>query len=468
MLLLPVSALAAERLALVVGNDGYRNVSKLANARNDARLMAQLLREAHFEVTLAEDLGRTDFWRAVDTLKARIRKGDEVVVFYAGHGVQLGSDPVLLPVDIQAENEDQLARDGVAVFRLQEALKDARAAVIIIDACRDNPFPKQGTRSLGATRGLAPVEAAEGMAILMSAGRGQTALDGLPGQSASNGLFTQALVQTLRNPAIGMRAALLEVRDRVEDAARRVGHSQRPALVDEMRGDFRLFAGPLPGGAPRPATLALAGDPAGARTPGAAEPAAAAPSGGAAPNITLNVNVGAPVQPAAAPPAAPPVALPPTTAALPRKVKLLWDTGPRGATPTLGATTHAEVEAAFVKALLAADIPLTLPDAARQDTAGDAPNASHVLTVTVLADARSPLGVGFRMTVKSAAAQDYLFSHYAQAKGPTEPPPRKFTYVAGDTGFRKVEITEAPVIDTAELGRALADEVKAALKRALQ
>lgn len=235
------------RLALVVGNDQYANVKELKNARNDARLMAQTLQAAGFELVggLRENLAGKPLWRAIDQLKQRIVKGDEVVFYFAGHGVQIGGNPVLLPTDIEADNEDQIERDGVRLYELQDKFKDARFALLVIDACRDNPFPpKPGrTRSLGDTRGLAPpTEAVDGMAILMAASRGQRALDSVPGVTTANGLFTYELVQALKNPGLDVVSALREVRDRVEDKAKGARHTQRPALVDETRGKFYLFA----------------------------------------------------------------------------------------------------------------------------------------------------------------------------------------------------------------------------------
>jgi hypothetical protein len=431
-LLANVPAHAAERLALVIGNDGYRHLAPLSNARNDARLMAQLLREARFDVTVAEDVDRLRFWRAVDALRTRIRKGDEVVVFFAGHGVQVGSDPVLLPVDLAADSEEQVMRDGVALVQLQEAIKDARLGLLIVDACRDNPFPKRGTRSIGGTRGLAPIEAAEGVAILLSAGRGQTALDSVPGDAGGNGLFTHSLVRTLRNPAVGVREALLETRDRVETEARKVGHTQRPALVDEMRGDFRIFGA--------------------ADASGAAAPLVRADGGGAA------VSQGATA----------------IVAAAPRRVLLLWEAaGGGGRQSVLPVPVNAEVEAAFVQALQTADIPLALaaesaeaPLAQRIGAA--AGRASHVLVVSVLADARSPLGAGFQVSLRSAGANDLVLARYSLAQPEAAAPQRRYRYVPGDTGFRREEITEPAAVRPADAGRVLADEVRDAIKRALQ
>ena len=254
----------AKRMALVIGNDQYQAVDKLKNARNDARLMASVLAKAGFEVTEARDLGRERLWSTIDAFKAGIVKGDEVVFYFAGHGVQIGSTQLLLPTDINPRSEAQVQRDGVPLVDVQDALKDARVAIFIIDACRDNPFPKQGTRTLGATRGLLPPEPSAGQIIMLSAGRNQKALDEVPGQQSANGLFTWELAQVIQTPGIEIRNALERVKDAVDDKARIANHEQRPSLVNDLRGNFYFFgpttvqvAAPAPPPAPAPVVAGL-------------------------------------------------------------------------------------------------------------------------------------------------------------------------------------------------------------------
>lgn len=181
-------------------------------------------------------------WNSIDTFKGRINKGDEVVFYYAGHGVQIKSNQLLLPVDISAVNDSQVQRDAVSLVDVQDALKDARFALLVIDACRDNPFPKSGGRSIGGgTRGLLPPEPVTGQVIVMSAGRNQKALDSVPGETAANGLFTWALAQAIQGPGMEIRVALEQVKDQVDDIAKSVGHDQRPGMVSDLRGNFYFF-----------------------------------------------------------------------------------------------------------------------------------------------------------------------------------------------------------------------------------
>jgi hypothetical protein len=244
---------AAARVALVIGNDAYTHVNRLTNAGNDARLMAGALKDAGFDVVggVRLNLDRKAMWKALDEFQVRIAKGDEVVFYYAGHGVQIEANSLLLPVDIEAENDDQVARDGINIVAVQDEVKNARFALMVIDACRDNPFPpKPGhTRGIGTNGGIVPIEPARGNVILLSASRNQQALDLVPGVTKANGLFTYTLVQVMRTPGIDVIDAMHTVRQQVEQQARMANppHEQRPALVEEMDGQFAFF--PLAGAA---------------------------------------------------------------------------------------------------------------------------------------------------------------------------------------------------------------------------
>jgi len=265
----PALAQAPKRYALVIGNDTYRHVEPLQNARNDARLFAQAMRDAQFEVIAQNDLGREQFWNAIDRVKTRVHKGDEVVFFFAGHGVQIGSTQYLLPVDVQPpESDRQVERNAIPLLEVLDSFNEARVSVFVIDACRDNPFPKRGTRSIGGTRGMVRPDPATGQVVIMSAGRDQKALDSVPGGAAGNGLFTHELVRVIRNGNPEVRGAFETVKERVDDLARRANHQQRPAVAHDLRGNFHFF----PGGAQQLAGAASTASPAPAmRLPSAEE-----------------------------------------------------------------------------------------------------------------------------------------------------------------------------------------------------
>ena len=291
------------RLALVIGNDQYTDIPALKNARADARAMADALKTAGFEVTLAIDLNRSAMNTAVRRFKNRISGGDEIVFFYAGHGVQLGGANYLLPVDLRSEEEEQIKDDSLQLQRVLDDIADqkARFALAIVDACRDNPFRGKG-RNIGG-RGLAPTGAATGQMIVFSAGAGQQALDRLGDEDTEkNSIFTRVLLKEIQTGTQPVDRALKRVRSEVVRLARSVGHEQVPAIYDQSVGDFHFRTGPDPDSA----ALAASSAPA-AQTRPAAKPAEAAPLA-----VPVPVLVPAPVSsPVAAKPAGEPkVAVP--------------------------------------------------------------------------------------------------------------------------------------------------------------
>jgi uncharacterized caspase-like protein len=269
-LLLAGAALQADaaRLALVVGNDNYTSVPKLRNARNDAQSIARELEAAGFRVTRVLDATRSVLNEQLDGFLRRIEKGDEVVFFFSGHGSQppqLG--PYLLPVDIQVSSERAIQRDGLSLEQVVDDLnRRARFSLLIIDACRDDPFRETTAgRSLPPGSALGRIEPPKGTMIIMAASKGQQALDRLNNSDpVPNGLFTRELIKQMRQPGLSAGEMMKKVRANVETAAQAVNHQQRPALVDESSSDFFFYPG-------RAATVASPGPALGA--PPAAMPA---------------------------------------------------------------------------------------------------------------------------------------------------------------------------------------------------
>jgi hypothetical protein len=234
----PVSS-GSVRRALVIGNDSYAQVARLQNAREDARAMAASLQALGYQVTLRLDLREREMKQAMRVFKAQVEGGDEVVIFFAGHGVQFGGTNFLLPVDIAGESEDQVRDEAIPLQRLLDdmAERKARFTLALLDACRDNPFKTAG-RSLGG-RGLAPTNAATGQMVIFSAGAGQQALDRLgPGDKDPNGLFTRVFLREMRKPGISVDRVVRNVRTEVVGLARSVGHDQVPAIYDQVVGEF--------------------------------------------------------------------------------------------------------------------------------------------------------------------------------------------------------------------------------------
>ena len=177
---------------------------------------------------------------ALRTFKAQVQGGDEVMIFYAGHGVQLGQANYLLPTDIVSDNEEQIKDDAIQLQRVLDDMNERRAklTLAVIDACRDNPSKGQG-RNVAGARGLASTTAATGQMVIYSAGAGQQALDRLgPNDKDRNGLFTRVFLKEMTKPGLTVDNVVRNVREQVVGLARSVGHDQVPAIYDQVVGRF--------------------------------------------------------------------------------------------------------------------------------------------------------------------------------------------------------------------------------------
>jgi hypothetical protein len=229
----------ANRKALVIGNDLYKHVPKLNNAAADADAMAKSLEAVGYKVYKHLNLDEKRFKQAVRDFRQNLTGGDEVLFFFAGHGVQLGNANYLLPIDVQGDHEDQVKDDAILLQKVLDDLEEKKTkfALAVIDACRDNPFKGKG-RAIGG-RGLAPTSAATGQMIMFSAGSGQQALDRLgDNDKEKNGLFTRIFVKEMTKPGLSVDRVLRNVRNEVVRLARSVGHEQTPALYDQAIGEF--------------------------------------------------------------------------------------------------------------------------------------------------------------------------------------------------------------------------------------
>ena len=236
----PRSGAPGNKLALVIGNDGYVNIGKLNNAREDARTMAENLQSINYKVTLKLDVTQKEMKATIRNFANAVQGGDEVIIFYAGHGVQIQGANYLLPIDLEVENETQVKDDAVQLQRILDDMANSKAklTVAIIDACRNNPLPKGNGRTLGG-RGLATTTAASGQMIIFSAGSGQEALDKLgKNDSNKNGLFTRIFVKEMKKPGLTVDRILRNVRIEVDALAKSVNHVQTPSIYDEVVGDF--------------------------------------------------------------------------------------------------------------------------------------------------------------------------------------------------------------------------------------
>jgi len=235
----PQSITPQNRKALVIGNDTYKMVAKLFNAREDAKSIASNLSAVGYQVTLMLDLDEKGMKSAIRAFAAKVNGGDEVMFFFAGHGVQLGAVNYLLPVDIGGESEAQVRDEAIQLQRILDDMSDRKAkfTLAMIDACRDNPFKSSG-RAIGG-RGLAPTSAATGQMVVFSAGTGQQALDRLGDNDKNkNGVFTRIFIKEMQKSGVSIDRIIKNVRNEVAELAKSVGSEQVPAIYDQVLGDF--------------------------------------------------------------------------------------------------------------------------------------------------------------------------------------------------------------------------------------
>ncbi|WP_197521125.1 NADase-type glycan-binding domain-containing protein [Bradyrhizobium icense] len=264
--------MAEKRVALAIGNDLYPNLPadrQLRKAVKDATTIAGTLRSLGFEVIVGTNLGRQAMIDKLAEFTARLQPGDTAALFFAGHGVAIGGVNYLIPSDVPAVTEGAEARVRGASLAEPDLIaelqaRSVRVALLVIDACRDNPFPRAAGRSIGNTRGLADAKPARGIFTLYSAGIGQTALDRLGGNDAAhNSVFTRIFAEQLKRADLHLGDLAVEVRERVAELALKATdergqpapHEQTPAYYDQTLGGRIYLAGqPGSGRIERPAT----------------------------------------------------------------------------------------------------------------------------------------------------------------------------------------------------------------------
>ena len=229
-------AFAEKRVALVIGNAAYQNVPRLPNPVNDGNTVAATLKDAGFDlVESRHDLPASETRRALRDFADRARDADIAVVYYAGHGIEVDGGNYLIPVDAKLERDTDVYDEALSLDRVLLAVEPAKKLrLVILDACRDNPFAKTMKRTVASRaigQGLAKIEpSSPNLLIAYSAKAGSTAADG----DGRNSPFTSALSRHLTTPGLDVRRAFGYVRD---DVLKTTNNRQEPFVYGSLGGE---------------------------------------------------------------------------------------------------------------------------------------------------------------------------------------------------------------------------------------
>lgn len=223
------------RVALVIGNAKYAG-NPLRNPVNDARAMARALRELGFDVVERTDISQREFNRAITQFRSKIGPDSVALFYYAGHGMQVRGNNYLIPVDAQISTEATVGSEAVNMDTVLQQLTEAgsRVNLVILDACRNNPYER---RFRGSSGGLASMDAPKGTLIAYATAPGKVALDG----EGANGLYTSELLKAIRKPGWQVEEVFKEVRNQVNRGS---GDTQIPWESSSLTGRF-YFSPPI-------------------------------------------------------------------------------------------------------------------------------------------------------------------------------------------------------------------------------
>jgi tetratricopeptide (TPR) repeat protein len=230
----------SRRVALVIANAGYTEIPPLANTINDARAIAESLRRLGFDdVIEVYDASLSSMDKAVGDFSMRAEGTDWAIVFFAGHGLEMEGTNYLIPTDAKLKNDNHVTDQALSLDRVMAAVDGARVGVVILDACRVNPFLAGMARTGGAGRignGLARVEPDGNVIVAYSAKAGTFASDGVGDHSP----YAEALLAHLEEPGLELEKLFRKVRDKVREST---GQEQDPAHYAHLSGeDFFLKA----------------------------------------------------------------------------------------------------------------------------------------------------------------------------------------------------------------------------------
>ena len=218
------------RIALVIGNAKYKE-APLTNPVNDANDMEAALKSSGFRVIKAIDATQKQMNRAIFEFGELLTHDSVALFYYAGHGLQVRGKNYLIPVDAEIKSESSVRVETVYVDAVLDQQSNSELNVVILDACRNNPFERRTNRSLGTAGGLAQMEAPKGSLIAYSTAPGKTAADG----EGRNGLYTQALLRYIKEPGLTIEQVFKNVR---REVARSTRDAQMPWESSSMTGEF--------------------------------------------------------------------------------------------------------------------------------------------------------------------------------------------------------------------------------------
>lgn len=225
-----------KRLALVIGNSNYQNGGSLPNPVNDATAVASALQSVGFEVMKYQNVTQKEMKMAINAFGQKLHGYEVGVFYYAGHGIQNKGLNYMIPVEADLQNEEQVEFDCVAADRVLAYMDAAQVKVnvIIMDACRNNPFERSWHRSANGN-GLAMMNAPTGSLIAYATAPGRVASDG----AGSNGLYTSALLKYLNDPKLSIEQVFKKVRTEVTEKS---AGAQVPWETTSLTGDDFYFA----------------------------------------------------------------------------------------------------------------------------------------------------------------------------------------------------------------------------------
>ena len=235
----PIDQPAENRVALVIGNSGYRTVAGLPNASNDADLVGKALKSAGFsDVAVVKDLDRAGLVAALKDFRGKADKAEWALIYYAGHGIEVGGKNYLVPVDAVLRDARDVETEAISLDQVLTSVDGARTLrLIALDACRENPFAAQmnrpgAQRAIG--RGLARIEPGDATLVFYAAKDGTTAADG----DGVDSPFAQAFAKRIAEPGVEVNLVLRFV---ISDVEKATGHAQRPVFYGSLPPTLLFF-----------------------------------------------------------------------------------------------------------------------------------------------------------------------------------------------------------------------------------